>query len=149
LMVVFFIYASVVQLNDPDAPLWIAMYESGALSAAFASLALDMSFVPVFQALSACFASSRLCWHLYTFGFDFSPKTENGREAGGLSILSFWTCLTFLVSSTRKRTSRLFELGLLGVALAVVAGVYAVPKYYLSSSDVEGHCSGIGITPDQ
>ena len=97
-MAAYFCFATLVQLNDPDAPRWMALYGAAAvvsLLAAFRPLA------PLWPALIGLLA---LAWALLLLpeavGTSFrqlfetwqmmSPGMEVGRETLGLLIVAAW-----------------------------------------------------------
>lgn len=75
--------------------------------------------------------------------WDLSPRTELGRESGGLVVVTAWS----LIGIAMTHPSPLTVYGLVGTAIAVVASVVVVPKWYLSPGDAIGHCIGVGFAP--
>lgn len=85
LLVVFFVYACVVQLNDVDAAVWIAMY---AIAAVMTLLSVFYIYPPI---VPGVFALVSLGWSLVLFpdtlAQNFSMDKEVPREFMGLVIV--------------------------------------------------------------
>jgi len=98
IMALFFLYAAVVQLNDPDSWIWLALYFSTAVVCTLRSLYQDGQLLQ-YSASMLINTSFFMCLHsvwleqvndMRTF---FDVHTEGGRERGGLSFVFFWLTL--------------------------------------------------------
>ena len=106
-MFVFFVYATVVQFNDPDPLIWVPFY---GLAAVFCVLYL-MGRLPVRAAgvytalvvVYALYLAFRLATrHLFFDEREMVGIVEEGREMLGLVIVAAWT--GFMTWRTRRRT---------------------------------------------
>ncbi|MDG1572617.1 transmembrane 220 family protein [Robiginitalea sp. M366] len=107
LMALLFAWAAYVQLNDPDAAVWIGIY----LVAALGCLGFALGKLPYWLALVlgiAYLAGTFLFWPESFEGVRFGERgmanmnIERGRESLGLAI----TALVFLLLSWRIRRDR-------------------------------------------
>jgi hypothetical protein len=100
-MAIFFGWAAVMQLNDPDPERWFLMYASVAILAALCALGRAvprLALVLALVALAWAAAIAPELWHHWTvrdLGAQMSaarPEVEYGREFVGLLILAAY-CL--------------------------------------------------------
>ena len=103
LMVAYFCFATVVQLNDPDAPRWMALYVAAAAvsglaffrplprlwPAALGLLALAWALVLLPEAVGTSFRQLFETWQM------MSPGMEVGREMLGLLIVAAWMAVLY------------------------------------------------------
>lgn len=152
----FFVYAAYVQQNDPDSVVWILIYLSNsliALIAAFSAMNFSFSYLDSILIYMIFAISTFFLYNSYSsedgrLVLDFSPKTERGRESGGLTIALFWNTVNFVSRKTFKRSKLFFSL-LLIFSVGVASSIYVIPKYFLNVQDTTGHCQGLGITPQK
>ena len=103
LMCAYFCFATVVQLNDPDAPRWMALYVAAAVvsgltvfrplprlwPAALGLLALAWALVLLPEAVGTSFRQLFETWQM------MSPGMEVGREMLGLLIVAAWMAVLY------------------------------------------------------
>jgi len=97
-VVAYFCFATIVQLNDPDAPRWLAIYSAAAVVSALAAwrplarawpaaigiIALVWALVLLPEAVGTSFRELFQTWQM------MSPGMEVGRETLGLVIVAVW-----------------------------------------------------------
>lgn len=105
LMAIFFVYAAVVQLNDPDPVRWIAIY------VAALGCSVGCAFAWRVRALSVATAVAGAAWavgwwtilaKLPQFGKIPWIEIEEARELGGLLIVTAWTALVAAIGDARR-----------------------------------------------
>jgi hypothetical protein len=113
LMLVMFVFSTVVQFNDPDAPVWIAVYAAAAVLSAMEI----RRRAPVWAA--AALAIIAFVWsayiglrvhnvHLSALFAQWEMKdihVEEAREMYGLMIVGVWMTAITLASWLRRRPS--------------------------------------------
>jgi hypothetical protein len=86
--VVFFVYAAVVQVNDPDALVWLMLYVSAG------TLTLVSMIVHYPPLVTGGLAVICICWAAMIFpaalGEGMALSKEEPRELFGLAIVSIW-----------------------------------------------------------
>lgn len=112
-MALLFVFAVVVQYNDPDPGRWMAIYGAAAAVSALAALGKELRLAPVVIAAVA------IMWSIaiiaggaggadYLRMFDAwemtSAPVEEAREATGLLIVAGWMILLAVRSRFRTRT---------------------------------------------
>lgn len=104
LMAIFFVYAAVVQLNDPDPVRWIAIY------VAALGCSVGCAFSWRVRALSVATAVAGAAWAVWwwtilaklpQFGKIPWIEIEEARELGGLLIVTTWTALLASIGDAR------------------------------------------------
>lgn len=114
IMLVMFVFSTVVQFNDPDAPVWIAVY---AAAAVLSGLEIRRS-APVWAALALALIA--FVWSSYigrvvhdvplsALFAEWEMKdlrVEEAREMYGLMIVGVWMTAIASVSWRRKRRVR-------------------------------------------
>jgi len=97
----FFVYAAVVQVNDPDALLWMLMY------AVAATLTVMSLVITYHAAFTGSFAAICICWAILilptAFDKDLSFAEEIPRELFGLLIVSAWMLWLTIHHRYRRR----------------------------------------------
>jgi hypothetical protein len=109
-MAAYFLFAAAVQLNDPDAPVWIAIYAAAAavsfhavrrapppwapVAVGLTALAWALTLMPA--AIRSSFPELFASWRM------MSAEMEVGREFLGLLIVAAWMAALF-VRSARTR----------------------------------------------
>ncbi len=110
---VLFVLCTVVQFNDPDPAVWIALYGSCVVLAAAFAIGRNIKLLPhVVGAIAVCMAVAKAPAAAAFVtranpGQSFFMKAgdateENARECGGLLLVAAW-CITVVVT---KRTTR-------------------------------------------
>ncbi|XP_024127778.1 transmembrane protein 220 [Oryzias melastigma] len=144
LMCLFFTLASYVQINDPDAGLWMAGYGIPAALCAFivwrAEVTETLSWrrVADLHVMISCAVISMLGWRLLTQKVSEIFQEEEGRECSGLMLTSVWLLLC--------RHSGRAPVGALRVSTAVAVTVFpfvAWLYYHINNdlrSDWPSHC---------
>ncbi|XP_041854395.1 transmembrane protein 220 [Melanotaenia boesemani] len=99
LMSLFFVLASYVQINDPDAGLWIVGYGVPAVLCAFIGLkphvteTLPWRRIADLHVMISTAVISMLGWKLYTERVTDIFQQEEGREFSGLMLTAVWLLL--------------------------------------------------------
>jgi hypothetical protein len=102
-MTAYFCFATIVQLNDPDAPRWIALYSAAAVVTALAAfrplprlwpallglIALGWALTLLPEAVGTSFRQLFETWQM------MSPGMEVGRESLGLLIVAAWMAVLY------------------------------------------------------
>ena len=113
-LALFFLFAAVVQYNDPDPLRWMAIYGAAALMCSWAVRGLVMPFAPALVGLVALLwcatIAPRVIGHvapadLFREVAMATPVIEEAREAMGLLIVAVWMAL--IVWGARRRGARL------------------------------------------
>eukprot|EP00835_Amoeboradix_gromovi_P002997 NODE_184_length_15718_cov_0.161342.p11 type:complete len:155 gc:universal NODE_184_length_15718_cov_0.161342:7640-8104(+) len=140
-MALFFIYAAVVQLNDPDYEIYLAMYLLSAVLAIGSTFDVESKLagfslysISCFMLIHSFAKSSEASW------YNFS--TETGREQGGLTIITLWNLGHFLGVSGYLS----MILGPAAITASVLVPVYL--NFDLDTADNPEHCGGIGVSPN-
>lgn len=142
----FFVYATYVQLNDPDAAKWMAFYGSAALYCLTHVFAKAPKYDVQLSCMYACVMVAFFVDHVSSAGsVSFDVHTEIGRECSGVLIAISWVLLHCLTAQSK---SLLVSFAVTAAALAGVASVIYVSTSLLSPSDATGHCSGLGLQPN-
>lgn len=104
LLVFFFIYACVVQLNDVDAAVWIAMYAMAAVITLVSIFYEGLAIVP------GIFAVVSLGWAIVLFpetlAQNFSMDKEVPRECMGLVIVGLVMAGVSYTDARKRKTER-------------------------------------------
>jgi hypothetical protein len=103
----YFVFATIVQVNDPDAGIWESIYAVAAAVTFFSAWRLPPRWIPGGLAAVAGWWALTLAPDAFQASFDelfrtwqmMSPGMEVGREFLGLLILTGW----MLVLATRSR----------------------------------------------
>ena len=112
LMAGLFVFAAVLQYNDPDPLRWLAIYLSAAAASILYVLGRLRWYIPMLVGLIALAWAATLAssvWGLVSPSQLFeawemaNPAVEEGREMYGLLIIAFW--MAVLVIATLKRRS--------------------------------------------
>jgi hypothetical protein len=107
-----FVFAAVLQYNDPDPLRWLAIYASAAVASILYVLGRLRWYIPVLIGLIALAWAATLAssvWGLVSLSQLFeawemaNPTVEEGREMYGLLIVASW--MAVLVIATMKRRS--------------------------------------------
>ncbi len=109
-MFVFFVYATVVQFNDPDPWVWVPLYGLAAvLCVGYLVGRLPVRAAGVYTALVVVYAlylAVRLASrHLFFDEREMAGIVEEGREMLGLVIVAAWTGFMTWRTRRRKRTA--------------------------------------------
>jgi len=88
LVVVFFIYAAVIQVNDPDALVWLMLYVS---AGTLTLVSMVVHYPPVVTGVLAvvCIGWAAMIFPA-AFGEGMALSHEEPRELFGLAIVSIW-----------------------------------------------------------
>ncbi|XP_008415328.1 transmembrane protein 220 isoform X2 [Poecilia reticulata] len=144
LMSVFFTLASYVQINDPDAGLWVVGYAVPAVLCVFIGFRPQVTEtspwrrVADLHLLSSSAAVFMLGWKLYAERVTQIFQQEEGREFSGLTLTAVWLLLC--------RRSGSAPVGKLRVSTAVAITVFPIVAwlyYHINEelrSDWPSHC---------
>ncbi|KAL7749785.1 hypothetical protein RI367_004661 [Sorochytrium milnesiophthora] len=175
-MGIFYTYSAYVQLNDPDAALWVAIYGSTALCSFVEALALlpksaggAPAWLPLTMAafglwtslwpeLSSLHLSLSVQQHLaQVWSNSINVAQESGRERMGLGIALGWllSLRMFLQPRLRRdpdrRTHGVVDAAVaclpLLLALALLTSAVVVPMMQAPDVFAPKHCSGLGFAP--
>ena len=154
LLSLFFLYATFVQLNDPDSDIWIALYGSAAGSCIFSvlyhtgvlcCLSSSKRFLKIWiqtNIMGACLLIG------YTVGaarsINLSPRTEIGREMDGCLIVLFWMLINRFAPS-KSDQHFISRWTIFVISLTVLASAWIIPTFFLAPEDAQDHCTGLGI----
>ena len=145
-MVVFFSYAAIVQLNDPDWFTWLFLYT---LAACF-SLQYTVSSLSIY--ISTTFGIAALArLALIYFGevetidsISYMFETELGREISGCLIVAFWMAVMASTSTASGKTQSLLSHVVLMLTVVSIVVVSLGLPLWLRWRDiaVPDHCTG-------
>jgi hypothetical protein len=104
----YFVFATLVQINDPDAPVWELMYAAAAAVSFFAAWRAPPVWAPAALAVVAGIWALALLPSAITSSFHelfatwrmMSAEMEIGRETLGLAIVVVW--MTVLARKARR-----------------------------------------------
>jgi hypothetical protein len=111
LMALLFLFAAVVQYNDPDPLRWMAIYGLGALACALAVAGRRRPLVPIIIGLAAVVWAATLApgvigqvslAELFQSYAMMSERVEEAREMGGLLIVAVWMGVLTAVGSAQR-----------------------------------------------
>lgn len=105
-----FVFAALVQLNDPDPVMWVALYglvavASGRVAAGHSLGVATFGLLAVLVVVFALWAPSLRHFSgesLHSFGMSGAREEEEVREAIGLGLALAWTGLLLAVSHRRQ-----------------------------------------------
>eukprot|EP00745_Piridium_sociabile_P008054 TRINITY_DN153803_c0_g1_i1.p1 TRINITY_DN153803_c0_g1~~TRINITY_DN153803_c0_g1_i1.p1 ORF type:complete len:180 (+),score=9.94 TRINITY_DN153803_c0_g1_i1:75-614(+) len=142
-MFIFFVYAGVVQLNDPDRLLWISLYTLAA-SASLSRYLLG-KVCALTNRLNFLSGVSAVAVFVYLGLFELTEHEqwldvalEVGREQGGAAIVIGWSAFQIVRSQ-----ARLHIWGKFLFALSVTACSFLAP-IVIAGKKTPLHCTGIG-----
>ncbi|XP_037665469.1 transmembrane protein 220 isoform X2 [Choloepus didactylus] len=119
LMAAFFALAAIVQVNDPDAGVWMTVYMIPAVLTLLVGLNPLVTGNFIWKSVSAIHMSFCIVWAI-GLGYYLLLHTqqniiheEEGRELFGLVIITAWMSLCHSSSNWKTSTKRNFPLSLL------------------------------------
>lgn len=153
-MGVFFAYAAAVNLNDPDWLPWVSLY---GMASVLTIMAVFFFFKKT-QESSTSRHTINLAMYMVTVlasavlvqmvlseeGVDgFSVHSERGREASGLMTTALW----MILASNHALVETIVTPSVVALlAVLLVIGLWAIPKFILSAQDMLEHCRGLGFS---
>ena len=164
-MTIFFTYASVVQLNDPDYIPWIGLYGTAAFLSALYCAKGSQAHCPALTRVSGILRHALCVGALFLFASTckddhlhlksprmmskalFDVSSETGRERAGIAVVLLWTASLGLHGSKTNSSCQIASYLYLGVAVLISFAAFAVPILLLDVDMTKeaGHCSGIGF----
>eukprot|EP00585_Thalassiosira_rotula_P020905 CAMPEP_0196206438 /NCGR_PEP_ID=MMETSP0912-20130531/7817_1 /TAXON_ID=49265 /ORGANISM="Thalassiosira rotula, Strain GSO102" /LENGTH=200 /DNA_ID=CAMNT_0041480983 /DNA_START=98 /DNA_END=700 /DNA_ORIENTATION=+ len=172
-MATLFAYSARVQLNDPDWQIWFAAYAFASIlciQLAAACYIPSILSVPrmmpspssIAGGLSVVAAGAMVVNFVREKAVSFSVRTEVGREAGGLLIMTLWMSFSSMrspdaerkMSQQEQQQEQQQEPSAFGICLymllpvlssAIMLSAYYIPTYYLDVNDTVDHCNGLGF----
>nr|XP_033818334.1 transmembrane protein 220 isoform X1 [Geotrypetes seraphini] len=123
IMALFFALAAYVQVNDPDAGMWIVLYSVPSLLTLLVGLHPDITgnflwkILSDLHVLACCLGATCLGWFLVSHKKGHVIQEEEGRELSGLVIIILWM---ILCRSSEKSAID-------GVRLAIALCISALP----------------------
>nr|XP_033818336.1 transmembrane protein 220 isoform X3 [Geotrypetes seraphini] len=99
IMALFFALAAYVQVNDPDAGMWIVLYSVPSLLTLLVGLHPDITgnflwkILSDLHVLACCLGATCLGWFLVSHKKGHVIQEEEGRELSGLVIIILWMIL--------------------------------------------------------